>query len=586
MQFMPKESKPCPCGSKKNFDQCCGVSNVIAMNPSIYNTDLENLHLELLDFAIDNFEDTFIKQTETHHQPFLDTNETLAETYISGLTIWTILNTPVAGSKQTIFDIFHIRQKDKIKRIATRNTFAKWANKTPSVYEVLAINDLATIQDISTNKTFHIPYTEEDEFLVDSLLIGTLIPYVGYHCFFFTMIEAFSESKPLIEPIFQRYSEAKGGLAGNFPRFLADVLVLEKDVVEWEDPIHETVLNLFLARMVEKGFGEEVTSIGSMIWHRYCIYKQPAFKTAGPYAAALEYFVHMFIIMGEHITQKELANVYKTSSSTISTYYQKLLHFTEKEMIESSLISTELEDTEEPSSPKAIARGKLLTAAKTSGDVRKELIEEAIAIYPLSPEAYLLLAEDADSEQAYEKLVYKAVMVGEEALGKQFFFKYKGHFWGLPETRPYMRAKAMYAKLMYDDRNDEMALKHCDELIRLNPIDNQGIRYFLLTLYIEGKKYSEAKALLESFDRDQTANFLFNKALLYYLTEGLTLRTKQFIKEANKQNLYIKEYLLGHKKFPKQVFDDYELGDTNEASAYAYEHIHLWEEYPELLSEL
>ncbi|HXY17585.1 MAG TPA: tetratricopeptide repeat protein [Gaiellaceae bacterium] len=70
-----------------------------------------------------------------------------------------------------------------------------------------------------------------------------------------------------------------------------------------------------------------------------------------------------------------------------------------------------------------------------------------------------------------------SVAAGERALGPRIFAEGAGYFWGLVETRPYMRARAALAALLWKLGRREEALEHARELLRLNPNDNQGIRY-------------------------------------------------------------------------------------------------------------
>src|SRR5690625_3013608 len=237
-------------------------------------------------------------------------------------------------------------------------------------------------------------------------------------------------------------------------------------------------------------------------------------------------------------------------------------------------------------SPRDQAQDLVYEAQEAQGIKRKKLIEEALTIYPNSPDAYLLLAEEANSELEFGEILKKAVQVGEKDLGKAFFLENKGHFWMMTETRPYMRAKALHADYLYKIGDEKKAFQQYEEMLRLNPNDNQGIRYILLTMYIETAQYKKAQELINEFSDEGTAIFLFNKILVDYFINGFTNQTKNFIKEANKQNPFIKDYLLGNKKAPSEHFSHIGFGDETEAIVYVQENIHLWKACPELLKEL
>jgi hypothetical protein len=71
------------------------------------------------------------------------------------------------------------------------------------------------------------------------------------------------------------------------------------------------------------------------------------------------------------------------------------------------------------------------------------VVTHALGISPLCADAYVLLAEEAQSIEEARDLYAKGVEAGELALGPQGFEEYAGHFWDFLETRPYMRARGL-----------------------------------------------------------------------------------------------------------------------------------------------
>ena len=107
---------------------------------------------------------------------------------------------------------------------------------------------------------------------------------------------------------------------------------------------------------------------------------------------------------------------------------------------------------------------------------RIALARKALGISPLCADAYVLLAEEAQSIEEARDLYTKGVEAGELALGPQGFEEYAGHFWGFLETRPYMRARAGLASTLVQLGDIEGALTHYRDMLELNPNGNQGIR--------------------------------------------------------------------------------------------------------------
>jgi tetratricopeptide (TPR) repeat protein len=115
--------------------------------------------------------------------------------------------------------------------------------------------------------------------------------------------------------------------------------------------------------------------------------------------------------------------------------------------------------------------------AETEAQARK-LAKRALAKDPDCVDALVLLTSiEAESpKQAIEGL-QKAVAAGERSLGAAFFKKNKGHFWGVVETRPYMRARQQLAEMLRGVGCLQDAIGHFSAMLVLNPGDNQGVRY-------------------------------------------------------------------------------------------------------------
>ena len=79
---------------------------------------------------------------------------------------------------------------------------------------------------------------------------------------------------------------------------------------------------------------------------------------------------------------------------------------------------------------------------ETNPAKRIALAHRALSISPHCADAYVLLAEE-EADTAGRALDYyrQGVAAGERALGREYFREFAGEFWGLIETRPYMRAQ-------------------------------------------------------------------------------------------------------------------------------------------------
>lgn len=599
--YMTKDNvkHPCSCGSGIEADQCCHSKNVIKMNYDIYNNDLNELHMSLVSYAITYHQDIFLFEAEFDHLPDLEELSEVEQTYLNGITFWSILHLTVHENDKTIFDAFFQQEKEQIKRTRTRDTFETWKEALPSVYKVTSIEQgekpFATLVDVITGEEFITP-VQEDHYTIGNALIGILVPYVGYHHFFLSMIEIYEHGVDKVVELFEAFLSDGRKVEKDFPLFLSMILGIEREMLHWNRKIEEEVADLFSEHLDKKAIPEELKTLGVLVWYEYCLKTSPTIKSANAQAAALEYFLQSTVLEDHTVTQKQIAKEYDTTSGAVSANYRKIKKYIEKEMLLESLLSNhhKVDDTAESgqytdsfanSATRIEAQEMLYDAQMAHGEKRQRLIKEALSIHPYHADAYLLLAEEAYDDSQFEQLVLQAIQAGEKDLGEAFFREHQGSFWSIPETRPYMRAKEVYTIYLYKQGESEEALEHAEDLLSLNPSDNQGIRYFLLPIYLELEMLEEAEKLINQYD-EQSTNFLFNKILLEYISHGSTLTVRRYIKEANQYNPYVKKYLKNIESMPDPSDFEDEYGNEFEAIEYVDNHVDLWYFYPDLLKIL
>ena len=160
-------------------------------------------------------------------------------------------------------------------------------------------------------------------------------------------------------------------------------------------------------------------------------------------------------------------------------------NFESKDQLEEFLKNMQgksLHDLPKRTDKKGRSQDLVSEAHKVSVSKGKKLIKEALELNPDNADAYNYLASIENSADSAMKMFEKAVKAGERTLGKDFIEEEKGHFWGLIETRPYMCAKAGLADCLHAKGKIDKAIEIYEEMIELNPNDNQGIRYQLSTL--------------------------------------------------------------------------------------------------------
>lgn len=203
---------------------------------------------------------------------------------------------------------------------------------------------------------------------------------------------------------------------------------------------------------------------------------------------------------------------------------------------------------------------------------RIALAKKALKISPDCADGYLLLAQEAaPTPAAALDLLTQAVAAGERALGPAAFAEDVGHFWGLIETRPYMRARQQLALALGDAGRRDEAADHLTDMLRLNPADNQGVRYGLMNWLLILGREAELTALLRRFKAPNDPQWAFPAALAAFRSKGDTAAARKALTTALASNPHVAPLLTGRRKPPRTLPDFYSQGDRNEAVIYVAE---------------
>lgn len=227
----------------------------------------------------------------------------------------------------------------------------------------------------------------------------------------------------------------------------------------------------------------------------------------------------------------------------------------------------------EPETPLERAQALVAEAYDVASPTRQRaLARQALDLSPDCADAYSLLAELEAEPARKMELLEQAVAAGRRALGEEHFEELEGHFWGFVETRPFMRAYAGVAQLAWALGDRARAIEIYTGMLRLNPNDNQGVRYMLATCLLEDRT-PEAQAalqdLLERFPDDAAANWAYSRALLFFqLRAQASDLANQALGDALAANPHVPPLLLGEKPMPRELPRFVGLGDVNEAVEY------------------
>jgi tetratricopeptide (TPR) repeat protein len=240
-----------------------------------------------------------------------------------------------------------------------------------------------------------------------------------------------------------------------------------------------------------------------------------------------------------------------------------------------------LQGTANPDTPLGQAQHLMYQAFREKdAHHRVRLARQALELCPDCADALVMLAEHAPNRREALRLYEQGVAAGERALGPEVFQREVGRFWGLLETRPYMRARLGLANSLWTAGRREEAVRHWQDLLRLNPGDNQGVRYTLAGFLLFLDRDDDLDRLLRQYSEEGSAAWAYTRAVLAFRRQGDTAEARDLLAAAVKTNQFIPDYLLGQKFPPATEPPYYGRGDENEAVVYISGFLPGWKSTP------
>src|SRR5439155_12527362 len=96
------------------------------------------------------------------------------------------------------------------------------------------------------------------------------------------------------------------------------------------------------------------------------------------------------------------------------------------------------------------------------------------------------------------------------------------------------------------------AIEHYSEMLRLNPNDNQGVRYLLAQLLVRERRDEELGKLLDAYKEEWSANWLYTRALWLFRREGPGRKANAALKKAFEQNPFVPALIAGILPMPER----------------------------------
>jgi tetratricopeptide (TPR) repeat protein len=214
------------------------------------------------------------------------------------------------------------------------------------------------------------------------------------------------------------------------------------------------------------------------------------------------------------------------------------------------------------------AQDLVYDAMEAEGRLQLKLARRALALSEDCADAWVLLGNASTDPAVAQSHYERGVEAGRRAIGDEFE-SLAGEFWGHLETRPYMRARLALAEVLAETGREDTARAHFEDMLRLNPGDNQGVRYLLLPLLFDLSADEAAGELLKSFDGDARAMWPYAALLLAWRREGESGRLRATLMNAVAANPYVLDYLLAPDSIPEDRPPYVTIGGRDDAASVA-----------------
>lgn len=159
-----------------------------------------------------------------------------------------------------------------------------------------------------------------------------------------------------------------------------------------------------------------------------------------------------------------------------------------------------------------------MAAEAKSKKAKREYLLKGLEI---APDNFDLKRELLDTEKltpverlkALNKLIDEAAAEIERDNG---FKEYAGSFWGVFETRPYMRLRMGRFFQLYQMGLFSQAINEAKDMLKLCNNDNLGVRYLLVFLYAHREDAQAMERLIKKYEMEDSVEAILAEALLYY----------------------------------------------------------------------
>lgn len=198
----------------------------------------------------------------------------------------------------------------------------------------------------------------------------------------------------------------------------------------------------------------------------------------------------------------------------------------------------------------------------------EKLARQALKVCADCAEAYNILAELSDNVTESLGFFEAGVAAGRRSLADEWDgLVADDAFWSYLPSRPFLRAMQGKAQALWGVGRRSEALETFQEMLRLNPNDNQGVRDVVVPMLIEMNRDDEAWKILNFYKNEGSCFSDFNRALLEFRRSGDGAKSQKALRKAMKTNRYAVTEILRDRP-SIELPDSYTWQSPEEAQCY------------------
>lgn len=207
------------------------------------------------------------------------------------------------------------------------------------------------------------------------------------------------------------------------------------------------------------------------------------------------------------------------------------------------------------------------------------LAEKALGLSADCADAYIVLSRIVSDPRQALALAAEGLAAAERALGAERLAASAGRFWRDEVTRPYLRARLAYGERLWSIGRRDEAAGHLLDMLRLNPADNQGVRYLLAAHLIELGRDEDFDRLIARYD-EPLASVLFSRVLREFRRSGDSAAARRLLAKARLANRHVVTQLLDGAPHDDDLPRAFSPGTVSEAVLYVEDFAGGWKQTP------